>query len=358
MLHPLLFAARRSALVLALLSASLPWGSALRAAEPSAADRASAKDFLREGKDLRDAGDHAGARKKFEAAYALVPTPITGSLLARELVTLGLLVEAREVLGAIEQMPAKSTESADGRQARADASALLAEILPKIPVLEVQLEGAEGKAVALKIDGETVPAVAAQQGIRVNPGKHEVIATVDGSERAQTVDAKEGQRATARFDLAVVVAPPKPAEPPKEPAKPPAPIAPAEAQPPKLVPVRLAAPPADTPSSSTKWIGVAGVGAGVVAMGVSGILGLSARSTYNDATSAHCPTGPCDAAGQQGISDARSRASTATIVFGVGALLAVGGAVLWLTAPGAQESKVGVTGVGIGASGVTIGGRF
>jgi hypothetical protein len=336
----------------ALVLASIPWSATAHAAEPSAADRASAKDFLREGKDLRDAGDHAGARKKFEAAYALVPTPITGSLLAHELVTLGLLVEARDVLGAIEQMPAKSTESADGRQARADASALLAEIMPQIPVLEVKLKGlAGGASVVVKIDGKEVPLVAAQQGIRVNPGKHRVAAKGESTERSQEVEAKAGQRATVELDLTGAAAPPKP--PPPVPTPAPVKPAPVPAKPPPSAP-----PIEDTGSSAPKWIGVAGVGAGVVAIGVGGILGLSAKSTYNEATSTHCPTGPCDAAGQQGISDARSRASTATIVMGVGAVLAVGGAVLWLTAPRGQDAKVGITGVGVGASGVTIGGRF
>ncbi len=346
--------ARRILLVAALALPAL--AGPVRAAEPSVADRASAKDFLREGKDLRDAGDHLGARKKFEAAYALVPTPITGYLLAREQVATGQLLEAREVLDAIDRMPVKSTETVDGRQARADAASLLSEVLPKIPVIEVRLKGlGAGASASVQVDGELVPLVAAQQGVRVNPGKHVVTAKVDALERTQTIEAKEGQRAIAELDVTVVVAPPaKPAEPPKPPQPT---VTPPRPEPVKAAPAP-AAPIADAGGGATKWIGIAGLGVGVVTMGVSGLMGLSAKSTYNDATSQHCPTGPCDPQGLQGISDARSRAGAATIVLGVGAAIAVGGAVLWLTAPSGGEAKTGVTSVGVGAGGLVVGGRF
>src|SRR5262249_27256744 len=75
-----------------------------RAAAQSAADTATAKAAIKQARELRSRGDYAGALPKFQAAYALVPTPPTGLDLGRTLVSLGQLVQAREVLVAVTRM--------------------------------------------------------------------------------------------------------------------------------------------------------------------------------------------------------------------------------------------------------------
>jgi hypothetical protein len=99
-------------------------------------------------------------------------------------------------------------------------------------------------------------------------------------------------------------------------------------------------------------------------MGVAGYLTLLARSTYNDALTAHCggsKTG-CDADGLTITHDARNKANLATIVVGAGAAITAVGVILYVTAPSTQprgEHALRVTpSAGPGAMGVVLDGRF
>jgi hypothetical protein len=90
------------------------------------------------------------------------------------------------------------------------------------------------------------------------------------------------------------------------------------------------------PGSAQKTIAYVLGGAGVVGVGLGVALGVMARSTYLDASSAaHCPTGPssCDDVGISGGRDAHSLATGATIASVAGLVLLAGGVVFYLTAP-------------------------
>jgi hypothetical protein len=67
-------------------------------------------------------------------------------------------------------------------------------------------------------------------------------------------------------------------------------------------------------------------------MGTGGALALSARSTF-DESRPFCNGDRCDARGMDLRDSAITRADVATVVFGVGLVAAIGGVVLWLTAP-------------------------
>ncbi len=311
-------------------------------AEPSAADLASARDFMKEGKELRAKGDHEGALKRFLAAYAAVPTPITGLAVAEEQIALGQFVEARETLGTIGRMPAATIESDAGREARDTAASLLTDLVLRIPVLEVKISGAPaGQAITLTIDGQAVPPLSAEQGWRVNPGKHTVVASTAGkADQTKTIDAKERERSKVElvFPAGDVTGAKSTATSTQAPS---------------------AQPDAPSKGSPLATIGLVTGGVGVVLIGVGAIVGLSSKSAYSEAKDAHCGTGICDAEGKQLTDDARSRAGTATIVVGIGAALAVTGTVLWLTAPGPErETKTGINAVNVGVGSIGIGGRF
>lgn len=355
---------RFSLLIACLLAVAAP--AAPLHAEPTAADKASARDFMHDGKALRAKGDHAGALKKFLAAWALVPSPVTGLAVAREHEALGQWVEAREVLGEVQRTPPTPTESAEGKKAREEVSTLLSQLVPKIPVLEIVVQGASG-AVTLEIDGKTVPAVAAQEGVRVNPGKHLVVARVAGAADQQasvTLEAGQRQKVTLKFSAPIgggeaTTSTAAPA------AAPPATSHATEASPPAVRPPIAPAPSSDVAASrdgsSTKTIGLIVGAAGVLGMGVGGALALSARAKYLDARDGHCVSGLCDDAGKSATDDARSLGNTATVIFALGAVATAGGVVLWLTAPSAEPSRAAkptVTGVGVGAGTLSIVGRF
>ena len=73
-------------------------------------------------------------------------------------------------------------------------------------------------------------------------------------------------------------------------------------------------------------------GAGVVALGVGGVLGGLAMSKAGEANDA-CPNGLCSAEGNALASDAGLFADTATGLFIGGGVLAAGGALLLILAP-------------------------
>ncbi len=104
-------------------------------------------------------------------------------------------------------------------------------------------------------------------------------------------------------------------------------------------------PPEPAHGGGRKVIGIVGLAAGVAAMGTSGVLGLVAKSQY-DGAGAHCQGSICDASGKQTTDGARGLANAATVIFAAGAVVAVAGVVVWLTAPsaspGAQRASLGL----------------
>jgi tetratricopeptide (TPR) repeat protein len=111
-------------------------------------------------------------------------------------------------------------------------------------------------------------------------------------------------------------------------------------------------------------------GAGVIAIGVSSIMTLSARGQYNDALNMYCMgmKDMCDPMGLELTHDARSTANTATIVFLVGTAAVGGGVALYLLAPkgaasakaesGEQSARYIVPSVSKDGAGVVFGGQF
>ena len=310
-------------------------------AEPSATDKVTARDLMREGKELRAKNDHEGARKKFQGAYAVFPTPITGLALARELIALGQLVEARELLGEILRMPEKATETDEGRKARAEASTLQGETTPRIPVIEITIKGvAAGRSVELTVDDKSVPASTAEAGLRVNPGAHTVVAKLDGREQSKSFDAKESERGKLELDFTVTVTPTTPTEPPK-----PIDTKPTESSTPPPAP--KPDPKADEAraGSGTRWIGITAGLAGVVVAGVGGIVALKGSDQF------HHPGdngGICDATCQSNQSSGQSKTRIGLGLVGVGAAVAITGVVLWVTAP--SDPKSGSTGPQVGVT--------
>jgi hypothetical protein len=124
---------------------------------------------------------------------------------------------------------------------------------------------------------------------------------------------------------------------------------------PALAPAVEAFVPEAPRSSSQKTIGLVIGGAGLVAAGVAAVFALSAKSKWDDAQTNHCAgTTVCDGEGVRMVDDAKSSATLATILFGVGGAALVTGAVLWLTAP-SHASRAAVR---FSPTSVVVQGRF
>lgn len=188
-----------AAIALTLTIAATP--AAVLAAEPTPADKATARDAFLAGMGLRAKKDHKGALEKFKVAYALLPTPITALEVGRSLVDLGQLVEGNERLLEAANMPPKPNESADAKRARGEAKLLADQVEPRIPSIKIIVEGAPpGATLLVAIDGRDVPSDALAAARKVNPGKHSVVARVeDGAPTEKIVEVAEGERRDVRI---------------------------------------------------------------------------------------------------------------------------------------------------------------
>jgi hypothetical protein len=320
-------------LALALAFANVP--SALHAAEPTPADKATARDAYLAGTDLRAKGNHKGALEKFRAAYALLPTPITALEVGRSLVDTGQLIEGNEKLIEAATMPAKPNESADAKKARADAKKLADEVEARIPSIKVQISGApDGGSIVVSIDGRDVPVDALATPRKVNPGKHTIVAKVEGGEPSETtVTVAEGESRTVKL----AVKAPDTSERASGAAR-------------RHDGERTTPPPPHVEASSTSawaYIGftVAGVG-----LGVGAIQGLRAKKMDDDLANS-CPKrvscSPSD------VSNLNTTRTTAYVSLGVGVVgLGVGvAALVW----GGESKRTGAwvaPWVGVGSIGL------
>ncbi|WP_438019770.1 hypothetical protein WMF18_12200 [Sorangium sp. So ce315] len=223
-------APRAAGIALAVLSMAV----ALPAwAEPTAADRQTARTLLIEGRKKRDAGDVAGARQDFQAAHALVRAPTTGLDLARADEALGRLIEAREMAYEVVHLPLGKEEPPAFTHARAAAAAMVEQLDARIPSLVLRVEGAPLDAIEARVDGQPIPRAALPYPRKLNPGRHEVVVAAPGfrTERREVV-LKGAERAPVEVRIALVPGestPPDPAggQPPPggaSPAEPRAPV--------------------------------------------------------------------------------------------------------------------------------------
>ncbi len=331
---------RWMALCSAVVAASLIGSVIPRAlAEPSPQDKSTARDAVLAGRQLRAKKDFKGALEQFKVAYALVPSPITAYEVGRAYVDAGLLVEGYEKLVDAATMPPKPGESPEAKKARGEAKQLADAAEPRIPSIAVKRDNlpSNGAAVTVSVDGRAVPVDALAAPLKVNPGAHEIVATVEGAppKRANvTVDEGDAKSVTVRLPDA-----------PKLAATNDRPKRDRGGDAPRVEPV--------AGTSTWTYVGFTLAGVGLVVGGVTGVLALSKASTLNGegCTADHrCPSAASGDISSYNALRYTSFASLAVAVVGVG--IGVGSLVLG----GAKEQpKQGVTvtpWIGLGSIGV------
>ncbi len=268
-------------------------GEALaQTSSPTATDRETARTMMDDGDKKRDAGDMRGALKSYERADGLMKVPTTGIEVARAQIALGLLLEAREVLARVLRTPAKAGEPGPFAAARKNAAQLDADLAARIPSILVVAKNPEpGQPPQVTIDGETIPATAAD------------VPRSGALEKKQDVTVAERETKTITLDLKDQ---PKAAEPPPPP------------------------PPPQTGLSTPKLMMLGGFGLAAVGLGVGTITGLASLSKTSELKDA-CPDDKCPLGKQPDIDAATSLGTVSTIAFivgGVGAGIGVVGLVL------------------------------
>ena len=194
-------------------------------------------------------------------------------------------------------------------------------------------------------DDELVARVNYNQKLPVDPGNRAISARAPGKKPWKQV-VRADASATATVNVPALepegggaAAPPVPAPPVA------VPNAPVSQPPAAAAPAPPTTAPATAPATATgNGQRIAAVVVGVVGLAGIGLgtgLGLSAKSTWNDALT-HCAGGAhdrCDAQGTSLGTDARGKATISTIGFGVGVVGLVGAAVLYATAPRASKPR-------------------
>lgn len=312
---------RCTALVLFALALPAP---ALAADPPT--DPAGAEVLFDEGRKLMDSGKLPEACAKFEASNRL--DPAVGTLL-----NLGDCNERRNRVASawISYRAAQSLALTRNDPTRAEFAKKKAEgVAARYSTLTINVEKSEP---GLKVtrDGAPVDDGVLGTALPTDPGPHTIEATAPGKKPVTlTVTIPEGAPSAKVIKIEPLVdagstTPPPPPPPPKE---------------------------AGDGLSTGQILGLAGVGAGVVAMGIGSYFALHAKSLWKDAVPDHCTAdGTCDDTGLATNEDARSAGNIATALFVSGIVVAAIGAGCFLFWPKAQAHTPKTTGLRFHGSG-------
>jgi hypothetical protein len=280
-------------------------------ADPTAADRETARALMQEARELRDKGNLKEALRRFKAADDIMHVPTTGLELARVQVSLGLLVEALDTIAVIRQTPPKPGDPEPFAEARAKAEELSASLNGRVPTITVVVRGASADAQpAVTIDGRAMPASIVGLPRSVDPGHHVVIARVGAAEGTQEVDVKEGEQKRVQLALAEGAAPAAPsAAPPatgasEEPEASPDAVAESSAGPPR----------SHAPNTLTfAALGVAGVG-----LATGTVTGLIVLLSKKPTLQNECANQVCGPSSYADLDSANTLSIVSDIAFAVG----------------------------------------
>jgi hypothetical protein len=319
------------------------WSSQV-AAQPSAADLETARALYKEGRTLREEGKMQEAREKLKAAHALGQTPITGLELARTHAALGEMVEAREVCLGIARIPVAPDETDRSVAARAEAAQLAETLKPRIPSLVIRVPAGQGQPPTVVVDGQPIPVAALGQLRKVNPGRHDVVATFsDGGQSRVMVEVREGETAE------VGVALPPPGAPAL--AVTPQPYAP---QPPSAVAPAPEPAPGSRRLPGYAWAGFSIATAGFVVGSVSGLLAIAKSKDLETA----CPNHQCPAQSHADLDNGKNWGTVSNVAFGsaaIGLVLGIAGAIAGSGKPATTSASMNPW---IGPSSVGLKGAF
>lgn len=301
-------------------------------AEPSAADKETARGLMSDGREKRDKGDHKGALEAFRSAHKIMGVPTTGLEVGREEAALGMLIEARDTLLAVTRVPVKPGEPEPFAKAREEAEKLADAIAPRIPSAKLIVKNLPPNATpSLTIDGAEVSAAVLGVARKFNPGSHDVVVRAGSAEQKASFSLNEGEARDVEIDFG------------------------------GAVPVATKPPAVETPKTrSLSPLAVTGfviTGVGLVAGGVTGGLHLSKTSSLKQ----QCPDGRCGPETHDDYDSARTLGTISTISFavaGVGAVISILGL---LSSGSTNEVKTSggphVT-LAIGGTGASILGTF
>ena len=301
-------------------------------AEPSAAERETARSLMDEADALRRSGDLAAALERYRAADQLMHVPTTGLEVARAQAELAQLVEASATALEVANSPPRPNEPAVFAEARQAAQHLADELRARIPALSIRVEP-WGTNYQLSFDGVRVPDATHGLPFKLNPGKHHVLVQAVGFQQiSEQIELAEAQVLEREFTLMPAASPP----PSLVVAPPPAAVA-------KAAPVAHRDPGA---AARTRGYIALSIGGALFAAGVT--TGIVAVAKSND-VKGMCDGDRCPRQVEPELNTANTLANVSNVTLALG-LLTVGYGVLELL--NAEDAvQLSATGTGVRVTG-------
>lgn len=313
-----------------------------------------ADTLFKQGKKLMGEKRYADACDSFEESFKLDPG-IGGKLnIAKCYEEWGKLGRAYTAYLAAEKM------AKDEKDPRVDKIHELVEALDtQVPRLTIRLPKNAPRDLKVTLDGK--PITAFGEAFVVDPGPHTIEYGVGDQKKQKIVPMDRGSENEVTLDIPKSMIEKSTGSGSTNTAK-----TDGGDQNDKSTPETPASKP--VPGRTMRMGGIALGGAGVLAIGVSSVMTLSARGKYNDALDMYCMgmKDMCDPMGLDITRDARSTANTATVIFLVGTAMVGGGVALYLLAPkgssrSAEEddqARYLVPAISPDGAGVVYGGNF
>jgi len=323
-------------------------------AEPSAADRTTARRLAVEGQIALKREDFDTAVDRFSRANELVPAPSFLVRLARAKAGQGRLVEAYELYNQIIREGVTPDKPRAFKRALEDAQQEVKAIDPRLAWVSVTVVGASPDVVEVTLNGAAIPNAALGAQRPVDPGTVRAVAKASGYRTAEAeVELAEGEHGPA-IELRLVELPKPDPGPMKDPEK-----------------LMVDAEPPLVSMTALGYTSLAVGGAVLVGGSVLGILALNKDSELRDIPCQDRPE--IDPRGclvydpdqsierrASSLKEDRNRfANLATVGFVAGGVLATAGLIMLLSAPEGPEEASGPSVqpyVGFGSIGAV--GRF
>jgi hypothetical protein len=308
-------------------------------AEPAPSDPAAARALFDQGRAMLDAGDWAGACRKFDESLVLSSNVSTLIKVARCRAHEGKLATAAEQYERARALNQQKSDQPSERRAELDATieTEVNDLTPRIPRLRVLVVDAPA---GLTVRYNGVPLAPARLGetLQVDPGTYQISAEAPGfvaETKSVTIGERTAPNQVIEVSFRLTPAPPAPS------ATPVPPVVPVPAA---SLPALTGAPANSEPSErprggSTRQAGYVVGGVGVAALAAAGVLGILTLKRVDDGDD-YCkfPGEACNARGMELRDQARHLQTSAFVVAGLGAAALATGIVLVVTAKGQPPS--------------------
>jgi hypothetical protein len=312
--------AREGSSFIVAIAAALVVALAPALAHAAPTDAAAQAELLfDQGKKLLESGNVAAACPKFSESARLDPGVGVALFLGDCYQRDGKTASAWAAFRDAEQLATKQGDKGRERIAHERATLLESKLVKLVIAAKDAVAG-----LVVKRDGLVIGVPSLGVEVPVDPGSHTVEASAPGLQTWSTTTVVAAGTKVTRVEIPVL-------------APLPSVVAHDDT---KDKPVTLPPEEEADPGQTRRTIGLTVGAVGVVGLVTSIVVGLSARSAYDESNAdGHCSAdNACDATGLSRRDDAFSRGTIATVVGGIGAAALVAGAVLYFTAPSRSSS--------------------